>query len=337
MMDCLKAQEILSEALDHDVDAASLAEARSHCEGCADCARLEQSLEVLARATTPAAPVDLVERLVALAAKEALLIRAAAAEAAENVTEPSAGVPVVTTTRVRWTPRLTAFASIAAVLLVALVATGIGLGGLLSTNQTASDSTRTSAEYGDTTIAPLTDPGAESGSAGASKDALSAVAAPPYVVLDGVAYAPTGQRAVSPSTLVTATSVATAFDSGTEPVAVPTFRITGETGAIVLRTAPDTYLGFSTVVRQLLQRRFVLTSGSDIPTYGIWPVLPRRFAIPTSPDGSPSFSFFGKDDSGVLVYIPAGSTVQDGFAVAPGTAPDDPAAGNPNWTWWEPE
>ncbi len=337
-MDCLKAQEILSEALDHDVDAASLAEARSHCDGCPECARLERGLDVLARATAPSAPEDLVERLVALGAKEAVLIRAAAAEAEESVGEPAAVIPVVLMARKRWTPRLTAFASAAAVLLVALVATGIGLGGMLSANRGVTDSPRTSEEYDATSAySYLAAPDAEYGSADATKDAVAQPGAPPYVVLDGVVYAPMGQLAVSPSTLVTATSVATAFDTGTEPAAIPTFRIADETGTIVLRTAPDTYLGFSTVTRQLLQRRFVLTSGSDIPAYGTWPTLLRRFAVPTSPDGSPTFSFFVKDDSGVLVYIPAGGTVEDGFAVAPGTAPDDPASGNPNWTWWEPE
>lgn len=336
-MDCLKAQEILSEVLDHDVDAAALAEARSHCSDCPDCARLERGLGVLARAATPTAPTDLVGRLIALGTQEAALIRAAEAEAIQDATQPAAEVPVATITRAHWTPRLTTFASLAAVLLVALVATGIGLGGLLSANQASTDSSRTSAEYGATTSAPLTDPGAESGGAAATNDALAVAVAPPYVVLDGRVYAPTGQRTVIPSTLVTAAPIVTALDTGADPLAVPAFRITGEPGVIVLETSPDTYLGFSTVTRTFGRRRFALMSGAPIAAYGAWPVLLPRFSAPTSPDGSPTFSFFGKDDSGVLVYIPAGGNATAGFAVAPGTTPDDPAAGNPNWTWWEPE
>ena len=131
--------------------------------------------------------------------------------------------------------------------------------------------------------APLAAPDAEAGSADATKDAVAVPAAPPYVALDGIVYAPTGQRTVDPSTLVSATSVVTAFDSGAEAAAVPTFRITGETGTIVVRTQPDTYLGFSTVTRQFLRRRFVLTSGSSIPAYGTWPILPATLRSPDVP------------------------------------------------------
>ena len=98
-MDCLKAQEILSEGLDNDVDAASLAEARSHCDGCAECAKLERALDVLTRAAAPTAPADLVDRLLALGAKEAVLIRAAAAEAEEPAGEQTAEIPLVPVAR----------------------------------------------------------------------------------------------------------------------------------------------------------------------------------------------------------------------------------------------
>jgi hypothetical protein len=42
------------------------------------------------------------------------------------------------------------------------------------------------------------------------------------------------------------------------------------------------------------------------------------------------------DDRGREVFVPFGAYVSGGFALAPGTPADDPAAGNPNWTWWEP-
>lgn len=338
-MGCLEAQEVLSEAIDREVDAASLAEARAHCDGCADCAKLEHGLDLLSRAAAPAASSALVERIIALAAEEAAAIREAAASAANEtpVKDAPIGTPVVQFVPPKWTPRLTAFASIAAMLLVALVATGIGLGGLLRGERAATDTASTSTEYSTSTGAPLAAPGTDAGSTDASKDLAGRIAAPSYVVLDGLVYAPTGQRAVDVSSLVTATPVVTALDTGTNPLTIPAFRVTGESRTIVLEQTPGTYLGFSTISRKFGGRRFVLTSGANIAAYGAWPLLPSRFAVPTSPDGSPTFSFFGKDDAGVLIYVPAGGAPTNGFAVAPGASPGDPAAENPNWTWWQPE
>jgi len=333
-MDCLKAQEILSDALDRDVDGALLAEAREHCETCPDCARLLRSLALLSRSVAPTAPPELVERLIALGNEEAASIRTIAATTEAAPESAAAESPVVHFAPTRWTPRLTAFASVAAVLLVALVATGISLGGLLSANRTATDTANTLMESGAPTAPPYLSGTDEAGTA-ASKDA-AAIAAPPYVVLDGIVYALTGERDIDSSGLVTATPVISALDTGTDPVSIAAFRIAGENGSIALQPAPGTYLGFSVVSRTFGGRRFILTSDS-VPAYGAWPGLPSRFAVPTSPDGSPTFSFFGKDDAGVLIYVPAGVAPTSGFAVAPGTTSDDPAAGNPNWTWWQAE
>jgi hypothetical protein len=79
-----------------------------------------------------------------------------------------------------------------------------------------------------------------------------------------------------------------------------------------------------------------LTSGAVIDSFGVWPVLPTRFPTPTTADGTPTFVAAGTDALGVKVYAAAGRPVSEGFAVAPGTAATDPAAGNPGWTWWAP-
>jgi hypothetical protein len=42
------------------------------------------------------------------------------------------------------------------------------------------------------------------------------------------------------------------------------------------------------------------------------------------------------DDAGVTVFSRIGEVPDRGFAIAPGTPSGDPAAGNPNWTWWLP-
>ncbi len=339
-MDCLQAQTILSEAIDGAVDSDALSEARAHCEGCPECATFIRGLDLLSRAAVPGAPPALVDSLIARGAEEAAAIREATTAAEHDASAETAPVdtPIVRFVPTKWTPRLTAFASVAAVLLVALVATGIGLGGLLGGQRAATETAGTSVqEYGTTTSAPLgaTPPSADASNA--AKDMLSAIAAPPYIVVEGVAYAPTGSRAVQASLLVTAPPVYTALDSGADPVSIPAFRITGENGTVVLQQSDGTYLGFTTIIRRFGGRRFVLTSGTSVTAYGAWPTLPARFVMPTDADGSPTFSFFGKDDAGVLIYVPPGGAPASGFAVAPGTDPSDPAAGNPNWTWWQPE
>jgi hypothetical protein len=332
-MDCLQAQQALSDAVDRAVDDSVLADARAHCADCAECASFARGLDALVRATAPNAPAALVERIVALGVEEASSIRETAHDVAQDARHDGRIVPF----RRAWRPRFATIASVAAVLLVALVATGIGLRGLLVGEQAPSEVARTSAEYDNSTGAPLAAPGVDAAGSGASRDVTNPAAAPPYVVLDGLVYALTGQRTVNASSLVTETPIITALDTGADPVEIPAFRIAGESGTLVLRQESGTYLGFSTISRTFGGRRFVLTSGVRIAAYGGWPLLPLRFAVPTSPDGSPTFSFFGKDDAGVPVYVPAGGAPRNGFAVAPGTSADDPAAGNPNWTWWQPE
>lgn len=81
-MDCLRAQEVICEALDGaPVDQAGLAEAREHCRACEECGMLVRTLLAIRRAGTPAMPAGLEDRIVAAVRAEA------AAETA--VTEPA--------------------------------------------------------------------------------------------------------------------------------------------------------------------------------------------------------------------------------------------------------
>jgi hypothetical protein len=93
---------------------------------------------------------------------------------------------------------------------------------------------------------------------------------------------------------------------------------------------------YSPVVRLLSSVRYQLTSGKPIDSFGVWPVLPTRFPVPANADGTPSFVAAGSDALGAKVYAATGRPVTEGFALGPGTATSDPAAGNPNWTWWAP-
>ena len=158
-----------------------------------------------------------------------------------------------------------------------------------------------------------------------------------YVVVDGIIYSPTGTRHVDEAALISATPVLTALGTGTDPISLPAYRVTNEPENAVLRTADGSYLGLSAITRTFGRKRFVLESGTILTAYGQWPMLPARFTPPSGADGAPAFSFFGKDDIGARIYVPAGGQPTEGFAVAPGSTPDDPAAGNPNWTWWRVE
>ncbi|TDB38901.1 MAG: zf-HC2 domain-containing protein [Actinobacteria bacterium] len=333
-MECLKAQQMLSEAIDSAVPEDELAEARAHCVGCEECTRFARSLERISSLPTPVAPDALVSRLVALGAQEAAVLRTAPAGSPEDGVAPDghAAAPV-RLMPAWWAPRLTAYAAVAAVLLVALVATGIGLGGVLSPREavfeTAED-TRARTDGAALSAAP-----APGGTQEATKALSDTLIAPPYVVIDGLVYTPTGPRTVDAATLVTATPVLTSLHAASDPITLPAYRISTSNDTAVLQLTDGTYLGFSAVTREFGGRAFVLTSGSLLTSYGQWPTLPARFQQPTAPDGSPTFSFFGKDDSGTLIYIPTGGQATDGFAVAPGSGPQDPAAGNPNWTWWQ--
>ena len=337
-MECLKAQQLLSESIEGIADEAELEEARAHCAGCTECAQFLRMTERLAVLPAPKASTELIDRLVCLGSKEAILLREGAASATERV-EAERTSPAEKPARFLpnwWAPRLTAFAAAAAMLLVALVATGIGLGGLLG-QQAATDAPSLDGTDSEATKeSPVaTAPSAADSTQGAAE--FGQMAAPPYIVIDGLVYAPAGPRTVEAASLITATPVLTALDTGATPTTLQSYRIDNMPLVAVLQLADGTYLGFSAVTRSFAGSTFVLESGSLLTAYGQWPTLPARFQVPTSPDGAPTFSFFGKDDARVLIYVPAGGQASKGFAVAPGTAPNDPAAGNPNWTWWRPE
>jgi hypothetical protein len=94
-------------------------------------------------------------------------------------------------------------------------------------------------------------------------------------------------------------------------------------------------LGFTRVKRQFSGRTYYLTSAA-LTSLGAWPTLPTNVAAPTTPNGYPTFVQVGSDSSGVKVFRLSSSPGSGDIAIAPGSAASDPAAGNPNWTLWEP-
>jgi hypothetical protein len=98
-----------------------------------------------------------------------------------------------------------------------------------------------------------------------------------------------------------------------------------------------TYVAFKRVERDRDGKTYVLQSGGSLTAFGAWPALPSNLPTPTASDGYPTFVPAGRDDSGLEIFAPSGDSPDKGFAVPPATAGADPAAGNPNWTWWLPK
>ncbi|MBN2248651.1 MAG: hypothetical protein JW733_08120, partial [Coriobacteriia bacterium] len=348
MMDCLHAAETLSASYDREpVEPEELAEAHEHCGSCAECASLLDTVSRLDAIPTPRASAELVAVLVARSAATAAEIRSAAS-APENAGQTGAhpdlvrtpdtdslSAPQSPTHAVRrwlpsatWTPRFAAFAAAAAVLIVALSVGAVGLLGSLGGQTAADDSIvlmestgERAAESGPTDgdVAAVAPPKSEEWSSADEQRA-----APPYVVLTGAVWALQGPATPEKSLLTTAGVVATSLDGTGDVTERTAFLDTPESGRLWIATDDGGWLAFARVVRELGRRPFGLVTESAIGRFGEWPSLPTRFEQPTSPDGSPTFRYYGFDDKGVDVFVPLTGRAEDGFAVAPGTAPDDP-------------
>jgi len=358
-MDCLRAAETLSASYDREpVEPEELAEAHEHCGSCAECASLLETLSRLDAIPTPRASDELVALLVARSAAAAAEIRAAASvpeaagqagaqpDAVRTAETGSLSAPQSSMRAARrwipsasWTPRFAAFAAAAAVLVVALSVGAVGLLGSLG-GQTAQDDAivrmestgESAAESGPTDgdVAAVAPPESE------ERYGVDVQASPPYVVLTGAVWALQGPATPQKSLLTTAGVVATSLDGTGEVTERTAFLDAPESGTLWIAADDGGWLAFARVVRELGRRPFGLVTESAIGRFGEWPSLPTRLEQPTSPDGSPTFRYYGFDDRGVDIFVPLTGRAEDGFAVAPGTAPDDPAAGNPGWTWWEP-
>lgn len=329
-MDCLQACEILSAAHDGDpVDAALLAEAKRHAESCAECRAFAGVLDRIAATPAPRAPERLVTRLEELAAIAATGIREAPAPSPDPAPGPELADLHEHPEPARWLPRFTAFASAAAVMLVVLMVGSIALLG--GRGQQATESAdRTFDET------QLTAPTAEDATANAVGSAAPVIVqpSPPCVSLDSAVWLLTGPATPDPSTLATAGVVASALDGQSQADHPAYFAGTDRT-TLYVKTSDARFLAFTRVVRTLGRAPYGLVTGTPLPAFGAWPTLPERFGQPQAADGSPAFRLAGFDDANLDVFVPSGGNLTDGFAVAPGTPADDPAAGNPNWTWWE--
>jgi hypothetical protein len=354
-MNCLEAQATISAAHDGEiVSEASLVVARAHCDECEECTAFAEGLRALDTVPVPRAPKGLVERVMDAvtplaadreAARTLEAARGEMADAGVEVLLPDAqaldvpALPESSTTssfarRFEWFQgpakwaSLGAAAALAATALVAFVV--IGVGGGRSGTPTASTSS------GAGTGVTNSQTNQRGAAAAAALAPVTAPAqAPDYVLFNGFVYSPGALLTDSSNATPTIGTLTTAFASGGAAEPATVYRSPLTDGSIVVQ-GPDGMRLYSPVLRYLASVKYQLTSGNAVASFGVWPTLPTRFPVPTAANGTPTFVAAGTDALGVRVYAAAGRALTEGFAVARGTPTSDPAAGNPNWTWWAP-
>lgn len=335
-MECLQATEVLSMAHDGEIeDAALLAEARAHCAGCPSCTAFAATLDRMANLPAPEAPEHVIERLRVLGRKAASAREMAPApaerlaETARARTSKEASVFAMAEHASRSRQRYAGFLTAAALLIVGTIVTAVSVG------QMASDP---ASERATGLGTPESDVALGGDTLAAEQSTFADTSGPAYVLYEGAVYT-LGDAPLPSTALVQRGTVTSALDGTGAPLTLPVLAASADTERVdsVWVERPDgTYLPFRQVVRTLRGRTFELVSEPVLTSFGIWPTLPSRFAMPQDANGGPTFAPAGFDDAGVDIYAPPGSDTANGFAVRPGTNAADPAAANPNWTWWEP-
>jgi hypothetical protein len=343
-MECTQAQQVISAAYDgEERDPLALETAKDHCRSCSECAAYVRTLAAIHRLPAPDMPEPALERVLETLRAEYEPAQPEVAAAETEMAGEPAPLPIIETptepsvregeSRLRRTPAWAPWAAAAAVLLVvAGIATTQGVRYLLQPSgenaivgdTVTSESEREYAEDGAGTAA-VTPP--------AEDEAASTASGPSYVLFGQEVYSLVGP-VEPPVGGASVGSVTTSLDTG-GPSETYTVYPGSTPDAIVVAIDDGDGLGFAAVVRPLRGTSYSLRSGT-IGAFGQWPSLPSGIPEPSAPDGSPVFIAAGTDDLDVTIYVRPGTDPSSGFAVAPGTSSDDPAAGNTGWTWWEP-
>ncbi|MDR3687015.1 MAG: hypothetical protein P4L93_08690 [Coriobacteriia bacterium] len=347
-MECVTAQQVISTALDREpVDSYQLEEAKEHCRTCPECGLFVRAQLVAQQVGLPEPPADLADRVIARVRTEAADAAAAAqAEAAQAEAAsaeylrpaPAQGAPAQPPGTLapkprtaRKLPRMWVSAAAAAAVIVALLGTGaivvFGMREMSAPPQTASQIYQGAPQV------------ADSGATAASSTPQGAakVTGAQAITVGGMVYKEVGASKLDSGTI----SVVGSTNSSLGGASVAKRDVYAKTSAIQdtsVYVADDTgqLFQFAPVTRSYAGLTFVLES-SELTSFDQWPALPAQITPPTTDDGQPTFVYDGTDSSGVRVYRQTNSTVTQGIAIAPGTPAKDPAAGNPNWTWWSPQ
>lgn len=338
-MDCRESQALLSAIHDGDpVPADKRTQAKRHCKTCGECAAFVAALARLDAFSPAAPPAELPD-----------IIMDAVREAAKPQPEPEPPMeaPARATSplsrRIRWTPATawlvgTSVTAAAAV----LVAVSIGVLGSRSPVRPIVDGSANLQQLNaprelSTGAATGTSGGSASPGAHQSTTGATAVSVPNYIAFQDYVYLAGSMLAPGSAATPVIGETSSSFDvKGGAATQATVYRSPLTDGSIVLARGGASKQLFTPVTRTYNGQTFQLVAGVAIPSYGTWPQLPPRFTEPTASNGAPAFIQAGADASGVALYIPSGADIMQGFAVAPGTASTDPAAGDPHWTWWAP-
>lgn len=272
---------------------------------------------------------------------------AGTAAAADQTPSPSGAPPSSKRFSVELFPtdRREIFALVGAAAAVVLVLTvGLALGIMRSVN----NGSRAATTAGSTNIAApsvsepnaaaeksATTGGAQDLSAGASMEGTPTAAATNlYAVLGGAVYVHSGQSDRTMAQLQRSGQIPFTFDASQAPITRTVYTDTTKR-FIYIEDDAKVLQRFNAVIRQYKSTTYQLQS-ADITSFGGWPALPSQIPAPSAADGAPVFQLDGQDAAGINVYHRLGSDARTGIAIGPGTPPDDPAAGDPNWTWWVP-
>ncbi|PKQ16154.1 MAG: hypothetical protein CVT67_06040 [Actinobacteria bacterium HGW-Actinobacteria-7] len=349
-MDCLETQRLISEKLDHvDVDAALLERAKEHSRTCPECSAYVRALLSVSRAPLPQPSDELHSRIMAAVRREAAAAEAAAPEpVASGVTvrpaETSPDEPPKRLGSILRDP-VHRQAVIAWGLAAAVVFVAAGIGAVTGVRQMFTPQPNTAQTLASRSSAPGAQMEFDASGAGSAQSdgtnapavqaAPSTAASPPrFISVGTTVYRSTGATSALDATALKRVGTSlTALDGQSPPTSREVLAL-DDRSYVYLSDGTGGYLGFERVTRIYQDRVYALQSGG-IPSYGQWPSLPSVVERPKSDDGSPTYALVGNDSRGVAIFGPGGSTAQ-GILVAPGTNSTDPAAGNPDWTWWAP-
>ncbi len=338
-MDCEHALSVLMGA--PDVDVADLPDYRAaleHCRTCPECAALAVGLARIAKVPGPAAPAGLADQVIGAVADarsgdEAQ--RAESRDAGEDAGGLDTALETLGPVRVRrpdWIHWAALASASAAVLLGAFFFARVGLNiagtpgarvadDAIPPPSVATPEAATTMTFGDAYEQPANVVPAE---------------VPGFIVYDRKVWRILEGSTPDRSTLATVGTIDTDLGSG-RVARAKVLASSATPESIAVASGDGTVVAFSLVKRLFQGRHYVLTSDRPIRAFGGWPELPSWIPPPIGADGSPTFRQAGTDPLGITVFPLAGSDPGEGFAIAPGTPPTDPAAGNPGWTWWAPQ
>jgi hypothetical protein len=343
-MDCLTAQRVISEKLDREpVDAALLETAKDHCRTCAECGLYVRGLVTLGKATPPQPSSELHSRIMRAIEAEAPVVGGEpsgfVADGRESSDSDRGGAWQRLNRAINDPRNRTAVISWTVAAAAIFVAAGIG-----TINGIRQMSDPGGTDVASTRFAPEGGEAASSDSVAKESEEMSSQLAAPYgdnnaSSPDFITVGSTVYRSIGPapgSDIVGATRTGTTVSAlGTgEPAKSRDVYTLGDPSRVYITDATGTTLGFDRVTRTVASRQYALQS-APLTDFGQWPSLPSGINRPTSPSGAPEYTGVGSDAAGVTIYGRGGST-SAGFLIAPATTSSDPAAANPDWTWWTP-